>query len=118
MWNALPATEKAKYLKMQADDAIRHQKQLDEIKSQGYFLMEDGKKSNEVAHKIKKGKVVAKCLNCTKSDKKLVVARADLTKSEKKIALAQEKLTFTKEQFSSTKSKLLKEVEKYKAIAA
>lgn len=58
-WQLLSDTDKKKYNDMYEKDKLRYQSQLQEIKDNGFFVMEDGKKSNQVlvpvpAHKLAK----------------------------------------------------------------
>ena len=47
-WQLLSDNDKKKYTEMYEQDKLRYKNQLQEIKDNGYFVMEDGKKSNEV----------------------------------------------------------------------
>jgi len=40
--------ERLPYEELQIKDKLRHEKQLQELKEHGYFIMDDGRKSSEV----------------------------------------------------------------------
>lgn len=63
-------------------DIERRQKQLDDIKEQGYFLMADGKKSNEIELEDRK----CKSRHCQ-------TVEAKLAKTEKALAAAHQSAT-------------------------
>lgn len=48
LWAKMTEAEKAPYNKLSADDHERYLKQVKEIEKNGYFIMADGTKSNEV----------------------------------------------------------------------
>ena len=50
-WGAATPEVKKKYENMAELDIIRHTNQTNEMKSKGYFTMEDGKKSSDLAPK-------------------------------------------------------------------
>jgi hypothetical protein len=54
-WNELPEKKRAKYFKMNEDDKARFEAQCEEIRENGYFVMDDGTKSSEVVESKKKG---------------------------------------------------------------
>ena len=53
-WNAMTDDEKKKYNELHDADKNRYEKQLTEWKAKGYYLMEDGMKSSELAPRYKK----------------------------------------------------------------
>jgi hypothetical protein len=55
-WKKMDEKEKAPFLKSEADDLKRHERQLAELKAKGYFTMDDGTRSSEHAAKKKKSK--------------------------------------------------------------
>jgi len=55
-WSNLPEDQKEKYNKMVEKDKIRYGQQLQDLLTQGYFIMPDGSKSNEHKKKIKQKK--------------------------------------------------------------
>ena len=56
LWNAQSEEQKARYEEMHQQDLERHRKQVEEMKEKGYFIMEDGQRSCDVAAKPKKAK--------------------------------------------------------------
>ena len=48
-WNKLSEKEKEKYVKLEAKDKVRYEKELAEWKEHGYYTMEDGTKSSKFA---------------------------------------------------------------------
>lgn len=101
MWKALSDQDKEIYNKMHIEDVARRHSQLADIKKQGYFLMDDGKKSNEVVAKQKPGKKVTCCTNCAK-------IKAKLTKAEEKLEFTKRQLVSVKEEMKQ-KTRLAKE---------
>ena len=89
--------DKQKYVQMHEADIVRHQNQLADIRKMGYFLMEDGKRSNEVEAKIK-GRCKNKSRHChkvqEKLEEKLAKAKEFATEIKSKV---QEKLASAKE---------------------
>ena len=54
LWGSLTEEQKAKYVKAHEDDQKRYQAQCEELKTNGFFMLEDGRKSCDVAVKVKK----------------------------------------------------------------
>jgi hypothetical protein len=46
-WNELEEKQKAKYVAMHEEDKQRQAKQVADLKSKGYFVLEDGSKSTD-----------------------------------------------------------------------
>ena len=57
-WNALGQKEKSKFEALTAKDGKRHDKQVAELKKNGFFLMDDGTKSSDHVKKAPKVKRV------------------------------------------------------------
>lgn len=53
LWNGLADADKAKYTKLHDDDAVRYANQCAELSKNGFFLLEDGRKSCDVPVKLK-----------------------------------------------------------------
>ncbi len=49
-WGLMTDKEKAPYEKLALDDKARHEKQLKELETKGYFKMDDGTKSTDPAN--------------------------------------------------------------------
>jgi len=58
-WKALKEEEKGPYQKLHDDDAKRHEAQLKELSTKGYFIMADGTKSSAIESSTKKRKTHA-----------------------------------------------------------
>jgi len=55
-WGASTPQQKKKYVAMAEKDQARHDKQVEEMKSKGYFTMEDGTKSTDSEPKSKRSR--------------------------------------------------------------
>lgn len=53
MWNDMSDADKSKYKEAHAQDAERYQKQCEELKTNGFFLLDDGRKSCDVPVLVK-----------------------------------------------------------------
>ena len=82
-WSELDDKQKAKYLKMNADDKERQAKQLADLKSKGYFVLEDGSKSTDDKNVPKAASRTAK-----KTDKSLVAKEEEVTVARKPLKKA------------------------------
>ena len=81
-WGVLTDAEKQKYNDMSEKDKQRYEKQTEEVNSKGYFILDDGSRSNEQKNlvKIKKDKSVASVKtkeHGTQTDKVLLAADLD-----------------------------------------
>ena len=55
-WGALTPKQKKKYEDLAEKDQVRYQNQIDELRSNGYFMMEDGTKSTDTEPKKKRAR--------------------------------------------------------------
>ena len=75
MWGKLTDDEKKPFLEMAKNDAKRYASQLDELKSKGFFIMADGRKSCDVLVPIKHKPVYRERGTQTVKDKTVLVKR-------------------------------------------
>jgi len=54
-WNALAEKDKKRFYLLADQDKVRHQEQMDQLMSQGFFINADGVKSTEMIAKKKRG---------------------------------------------------------------
>jgi hypothetical protein len=84
-WGEMDEAEKKKYNDMNAKDKLRQEKQLTDLKSRGYFVLEDGSKSTDeknVPKLSRKAKKASKSLSDSADDIK--AARKPLKKAAAK----------------------------------
>lgn len=60
-WSKMTMKEKVKYNEMADEDKVRHQKQMEELMSKGFFVNEEGVKSTDL--KVKKKRTAASSAN-------------------------------------------------------
>jgi len=62
LWAQMSDKEKDPYVKLHDKDVKRYEKQLEELKDKGYFIMADGTKSSEVEVKKRKSRKTGKSM--------------------------------------------------------
>lgn len=54
MWKSLSDSEKTKYFKLNLQDKLRYENEIQQLLTQGYFIDEEGKKSTDQKKRLKK----------------------------------------------------------------
>lgn len=83
MWKEMSDKDKAKYDKMAEPEKKRYEQQMAELKSKGYFIMEDGSKSTDAKNRVKAKKKQA---NQTVAEEKTPKARKSVKEAKAKAA--------------------------------